>query len=228
MKTITFFITVLFFFIQSQAQISNYYLYSFPFQHLFEPNEEIPFVTFSIGYENDYSYIETKVCQYKKIRIDYCLCWDPEFYITEVIEESGEPCENQENRLFEQDYFSSFEIDGHWYYWDENLENGEHHFHLTGDMVVGQPYITYTNTLMQTADEPEIFKINVFPNPSVDRINFSEEVRTAVIFDLTGNIVMKIESPSDHLDISKLPKGAYIIKGLSNRGQFFVEKIIKK
>src|SRR5690606_27245490 len=124
MKTTLLFSLVILCTIQAKSQISNYYLYNFPNQDPFVPNEEIPFVTFSEGFENDYSYIETEVCQYRKVRIDYCLCWDPEFYITEILEESGEPCENPENHLFEQDYLSNFDLDRHWYYFDQTLDNG--------------------------------------------------------------------------------------------------------
>lgn len=148
MKTIAFFPLILFCLVQGKAQFQDYYLYNFPYQEIFAPNEEIPFVTFSMAYENDYTYIETKVCKYRKVRIDFCLCWDPEFYITELIEESGAPCENSENQLFEEEYLSNFEVDNHWYYWDENLENEEHHLHLAGSMDWAPLYLLY-----QHADE---------------------------------------------------------------------------
>lgn len=228
MKTPIFFVILLFFSTQLQAQISNYYLYSFPNQELFEPNEEIPFVTFSMGQENGYDFIETKVCQYIKVRIDYCLCWDPEFHITELLEESGEPCEIPENQLFEQEYFNSFAVDNIWYYWDQDLEGEEHHFHLTGSMVPGQPYLTYTNLLMETIEQNISSKIKIFPIPSKNEINFSEQIKEVVVFDLKGKIVLQSKSLSDKLDITILPEGNYIVKGYVYNGQFFQGKFLKK
>lgn len=227
MKTSIFFAIILFCATQLKAQISNYYLYSFPHQELFEPNEEIPFVTFSMGQEDDYTFIETEVCQYKKVRIDFCLCWDPEFHITELLEESGSACENPENQLFEQEYFSSFSVDNVWYYWDQDLEGGEHHFHLTGSMAPGQPYLTYTNLLMETIEQNISSKIKIFPNPSKNEINFSEQIKEVVVFDLTGKITLQSETLSDKLDISILPEGNYIIKGYIYNGQFFQGKFVK-
>lgn len=228
MKTPLLFAIMLFYAIHVNAQFNNYYLYSFPFQNIFEPNEEVPFVTFSMSSEDDYVYIETKVCKYKKVRIDFCLCWDPEFQIIDIIEESGEPCERVENQIFEEEYFSNFEVDSVWYYWNENLENGSSHFHLTGSLVPGQPYITYTDRLMKVDDQNNSSKFDIYPNP-VDRIiYFSETIKEAVIFSLTGEILMRIENPVAQLDISQLDSGNYIIKAKTSKGQFISQKVVKK
>ena len=227
MKTIAFFPLILFCLVQVKAQFQDYYLYSFPYQEIFEPNEEIPFVTFSMVYENDYTYIETKVCKYRKVRIDFCLCWDPEFHITELIEESGAPCENSENQLFEEEYLSNFEVDNHWYYLDESLENEEHHLHLAGSMDWA-PYISYTNTLMNTVDEILTSIIQIYPNPAETTINFSEKVREAVIFNLDGKLLGRIDLPSDKMDVSHLLTGSYLVKGFDVKGRFFKSQFLKK
>lgn len=227
MKTITLFFLFLFSLVQVKAQFYDYYLYSFPYQEIFEPNEEISVVTFSMGYEDDYSYIETKVCKYRKVRIDFCLCWDLEFYIIELIEETGEPCESPENQLFEQNYLSNFEVDNHWYYWGENLENDEHRLHLAGSMDWA-PYISYTNTLMNIVDELAISNIQIFPNPAENTINFSEKVREAVIFNLDGKLLGRIDLPSDKMDVSYLLTGSYVIKGIDMKGRFFKSQFLKK
>lgn len=178
-------------------------------------------------YENDYTYIETKVCKYRKVRIDFCLCWDPEFYITELIEESGAPCENSENQLFEEEYLSNFEVDNHWYYWDESLENEEHHLHLAGSMDWA-PYISYTNTLMNTVDEILTSIIQIYPNPAETTINFSEKVREVVIFNLDGKLLGRIDLPSDKMDVSHLLTGSYLVKGFDVKGRFFKSQFLKK
>ncbi|MBA5630027.1 T9SS type A sorting domain-containing protein [Moheibacter lacus] len=227
MKSTLLFSIVLFCSIPSHSQYYNYYLYHFPYQDPFVPNEEIPFVKFSIGDENDYTYLETEVCQYRKVRIDYCLCWDPEFHIIEILEESGEPCENQENQSFEQDYLSNFDVDRHWYYWDENLDNGAHLYHLTASLVPGQPYISYSNTLMNTTDMISPEKIEIYPNPASNSIQFSEKIKKLVVFDLSGKIQIEKDLILDELDISDLPKGTYIIKGYKENGKFFTAKFMK-
>lgn len=228
MKIPIFFSLILLCTIQAKSQISNYYLYNFPNQDPFVPNEEIPFVTFSIGYENDYDYIETMVCKYKKVRIDYCLCWDPEFYITEVIEESGEPCESAENQIFEQDYLSNFDLDRHWYYFDQTLDNGVQVYHLTGNWVIGQPYISYSSILMNANDLITPTKIEIYPNPASNSIHFSEKVKKLIVFDMSGKIQIEKELVLDKLDISNLPQGTFVIKGYKESGKFFTGKFVKK
>lgn len=215
--------------IQEIPIIPNYKLHSYSIsdQQIFEPTEEVPFVTFSIGIDNNnYYYLETKVCKYRKYRIDGCLCkdWEPVFYISELLEESGEECQSADSQLFEQEYFNNFAEEDLWYFGDYT-DDDVHYFHITHQNNI---HIVYTKNLMGINEQNLKSKIQIFPIPSKEKIYFSETIKKAAIFDITGKLILKIESPSDNLNISNLPEGNYIIKGYKSDNQFFQNKFIKK
>jgi hypothetical protein len=70
-------------------------------------------------------------------------------------------------------------------------------------------------------------KIQVYPNPANDFINFSENINV-VVQDITGKqIIMKINC--NNLNISTLPQGLYILQIQDNKGQVLhTTKLIKK
>lgn len=69
--------------------------------------------------------------------------------------------------------------------------------------------------------------INVFPNPTTDKIYFNKEVSNITICNLSGEVVYLKTENSKNIDISQLNAGIYFIK-MTVDGVVINEKIIKK
>ena len=69
----------------------------------------------------------------------------------------------------------------------------------------------------------------MYPNPSTDYITLrsKEEIKKVSVSSLEGKVILNAEN-SKNIDISKLPKGVYILKGEFRNGASFSKKIIKK
>ena len=72
-------------------------------------------------------------------------------------------------------------------------------------------------------------KINIYPIPTEGylNINSKSEIEYAEIFDITGKVISKIESPNKAINISELSKGMYLIK-LSSQNKTVIKRIIKQ
>ncbi|WP_157884424.1 T9SS type A sorting domain-containing protein [Chryseobacterium kwangjuense] len=70
--------------------------------------------------------------------------------------------------------------------------------------------------------------ISLYPNPSSDMINLKsdKEIKNITITSLDGKAVVKTGNMKN-IDISKLPKGVYILKGELKNGNTVSKKIIK-
>lgn len=68
--------------------------------------------------------------------------------------------------------------------------------------------------------------LTIYPNPSTNQIYFSEELSEIAVFDLLGKKI-NVTCSSNSADISALPQGIYILKGLENTGKTITQKIIK-
>jgi hypothetical protein len=72
-------------------------------------------------------------------------------------------------------------------------------------------------------------EIQIFPNPCYNQLHVDASylnIRTMRVVDLQGRIWLKINSGQDHLDVSNLPKGNYILQIESGSGQ--VNKLFSK
>lgn len=58
--------------------------------------------------------------------------------------------------------------------------------------------------------ENEIDKIKLYPNPSSDIVSFSKEIESIKLLDSKGRLLFTKQN-SDHIDISHLAKGVYLI-----------------
>lgn len=77
-------------------------------------------------------------------------------------------------------------------------------------------------------DEPgRAKKIQLYPNPVKNLLNFSEEVSNVKITDLSGRIIKQISAKGKTADVSTLPKGVYIITAINKDGTVN-EKFIKE
>lgn len=71
--------------------------------------------------------------------------------------------------------------------------------------------------------------LSVYPNPSSERITLAskEDIRKVSLISSEGKTVLTSEN-SKNIDISKLPKGVYILQGDLKNGTSVTRKIIKK
>lgn len=71
-------------------------------------------------------------------------------------------------------------------------------------------------------------KINIYPNPAKDILNFSEEISNIKISDFSGKIINQIPNSEKTINVSKLAKGTYIISATTQTGEIIKEKFIKE
>jgi hypothetical protein len=72
--------------------------------------------------------------------------------------------------------------------------------------------------------------IQISPNPVYDRLNVTisdEIVKSIALFDILGKKIIEISNNFDHIDVSNLQKGLYLVKIETEKGSF-TEKLIKQ
>ncbi|AZA98412.1 T9SS C-terminal target domain-containing protein [Chryseobacterium joostei] len=86
-----------------------------------------------------------------------------------------------------------------------------------------------TETLSTIDLDSRKAEISVYPNPSTDYITLrsKEEIKKVIVSSLEGKIILNAEN-SRSIDVSKFPKGVYILRGEFKNGSSFSKKIIKK
>jgi beta-glucanase (GH16 family) len=72
-------------------------------------------------------------------------------------------------------------------------------------------------------------KINIYPNPAHDRINFSDpqDVKDVSIYTMTGNKVIDEKEVTSSLSLAGLPSGLYTVKIKIDGGYYFRKLIIE-
>ena len=70
-------------------------------------------------------------------------------------------------------------------------------------------------------------KMTVYPNPTSDALNFSQETATIQIYDMSGKLMRKFNNTS-RIRINDLSSGTYIVDYLDKTGKRNVDKIIKQ
>jgi len=97
----------------------------------------------------------------------------------------------------------------------------------------GDSILISTNKVLQLPTAYTHFdaagEIQIFPNPCYNQLHVDASylnIRTMRVVDLQGRIWLKINSGQDHLDVSNLPKGNYILQIESGSGQ--VNKLFSK
>lgn len=71
-------------------------------------------------------------------------------------------------------------------------------------------------------------EIKLYPNPAKDLLHFSEEISNIKVLDTSGKIIREFSTSAKSIDVAKLPKGGYIISGITKTGQSITRKIIKQ
>ncbi|WP_333851487.1 T9SS type A sorting domain-containing protein [Epilithonimonas sp.] len=80
---------------------------------------------------------------------------------------------------------------------------------------------------LDITDSP--FKLlSIFPNPTKETLNFSEELSSIKITDLSGKIIKQISNSEKSVNVLKLAKGTYIINATTKTGETITKKFIKE
>jgi len=70
--------------------------------------------------------------------------------------------------------------------------------------------------------------IEVFPNPTTGRLQWSEAIPERVeVFTLQGQRVMAFANPGQELDVSTLPAGVYVVH-LLTADQVYASRLVKQ
>ena len=71
--------------------------------------------------------------------------------------------------------------------------------------------------------------IGLYPNPVMDILYFDaeEQIDRIEIFSITGQLIHVYENPMNHILISKLNPGLYVLRIISVNGDYVVRKIQK-
>jgi hypothetical protein len=67
---------------------------------------------------------------------------------------------------------------------------------------------------------------NLFKNPVRGTIQFTQTIRQATIYSLSGNVLMNSSTNCNQMSVSDLADGIYIIKIVAGNGDIFNEKLI--
>jgi hypothetical protein len=79
-------------------------------------------------------------------------------------------------------------------------------------------------------DASKSFKLSLFPNPGQGEVRLalpkSESLRSFVVTDLSGRIVLSDGSGADMLNADKLPAGIYTVSAISASGRPFIGRLM--
>ncbi len=84
---------------------------------------------------------------------------------------------------------------------------------------------TFTVGTLATADFATT-EFRIFPNPAHDKVNFSLPVQSLDVYDLTGK-KLTVDYSGKQAEITHLPTGVYLFKGITADGSRFVHKVVK-
>jgi len=105
-------------------------------------------------------------------------------------------------------------------------------FTLAGDdfLLQGEKSVTVTVKPVSTAiGDIEIEKSKlVFPNPATSKINFSNEVIAAAIYNINGTLLKEETMTSHTMDIAEYPAGIYLLKLTLKNGTVITNKLLKR
>ena len=69
---------------------------------------------------------------------------------------------------------------------------------------------------------------DVYPNPTTGILNFSENIKSINIYDVSGRFIKKFENISNQVDISQFSQGMYLIESHTFDNQKHTKKVIKE
>lgn len=87
--------------------------------------------------------------------------------------------------------------------------------------------LTFTTNQLSVDDISKKI-ISIYPNPTKDKVHFSEEVSNIKITDVCDRVIKESAKEEKSIDVSSLAKGVYIITGIAKDGKTISNKIIKE
>lgn len=87
------------------------------------------------------------------------------------------------------------------------------------------PWMNFNEECILGLDEIENEKLEVFPNPVVDKVYFSSGLSQISLFDLTGKKLLEHLNLTQEMNLSQLDKGIYVLKALDQKGNIVYKKI---
>lgn len=72
----------------------------------------------------------------------------------------------------------------------------------------------------------DMIDVSAYPNPATGRLSFSREVEECLIYDMEGRLMAKYGS-TQHIDISTLPRGVYMLKVTAAEGTALLRVVLR-
>ncbi len=99
---------------------------------------------------------------------------------------------------------------------------------VTGNHGYADFWVVKLSEDILATQEMQNTKINIYPNPVKDIINFSEEVSNVRITDIAGRTVKEFPAKGKSVNIANLAKGNYIVTAVAKSGETVTKKIVKE
>jgi hypothetical protein len=87
----------------------------------------------------------------------------------------------------------------------------------SGDQVIKNS-LTLTAPVSSVMNSSNV-AINLYPNPSNDKVNISEALKNVKVISVDGKVAMTVDSGTQTLDIKGLLNGQYFIVAENTQGQ---------
>lgn len=88
-------------------------------------------------------------------------------------------------------------------------------------------YSPWTQCALTTDDLQQEDPVSVFPNPAVNELQLSETVSRVVVYDAAGKEILSTIN-TDHVDVSALAPGIYVIELMDDNGILSHSKFVKE
>lgn len=114
--------------------------------------------------------------------------------------------------------------------YDWNFDANGNVYVLVEDSAANIYLFKYTSQqLLQTSEHASLVgSWNVYPNPAVDNLNFSKDLKEMKIFDFSGKLILENNDVNQKINLRNLKAGAYLISGTDINGNKVSRKFIKK
>lgn len=82
--------------------------------------------------------------------------------------------------------------------------------------------------MIRIENNTTVSNISLYPNPTIDRINFSENIQSTIrLFDINGRLIRQYSNPiNNSIDVSMIQKGMYFLEFENQNGKQQIEKIV--
>ena len=107
------------------------------------------------------------------------------------------------------------------------VEDGTYAVVITDNNCIDTSLCEIVNGL--SLDEKGVVNISIYPNPTTEIIHINTDVNfdRGVLMDLSGRVLFSVSSSIKSIDLSKLPKGIYVLQ-LELEGVKYQKRIIKE